>query len=148
MKIDWKHLSTTKGYKSLKACMVHDINNNWRNKEESLKRFNWVICRAKHYVFITGVNIDIILNEWESKRTYWWANFYQDCNQPKITNKKVLKPRGIKGQIKEAKHGFWSKHDTEQGKKNHVCRIIRTFQLAASTKTKPRWNKRRKERGY
>jgi hypothetical protein len=148
VKIDWKHLSTTKGYKSLKAACAHDIRENLRDKKASLKKFNWVICRAKSYAHNEKVSIDVILDRWEENRSYWWLNYYQDCNQPKIATKKVLKSRGIKGQIKDAKHGFWSKHDTEQGIKNHVCRIIRSFQMAASNKTKPRWTKRRKERGY
>lgn len=92
--INWKHLATTKGYKSLKAAYIHDVRDAvarkqkfgraMRDKAEFLKLFNWVINRAKHYSHHTGKPIDIILNEWEEKRTYWWLNFYQDCRQPKF----------------------------------------------------------------
>jgi hypothetical protein len=94
MKIDWKHVATTPGYKSLKAAYIRDVQEaeTYRNrfgrrpmreKEEFLHKFIWVIARAKHYAYKYERPIESILDHWEEKRTYWWLNFYQDCNQPK-----------------------------------------------------------------
>ena len=104
MNIDWKHLATTSGYQSLKAAYTEEVKEAEREKvrfnrrprrekEEFLKLFNWVISRAKHYAHHKNIPIEIILNEWEEKRGYWWLNFYQECNQPKITPR-ALKQRG------------------------------------------------------
>ena len=115
MQIDWKHLATTPGYKSLKAAYIDDVLESeryrhrydckpMRDKAEFLKHFNWVINRAKHYAEFTGKPIHIILNEWEANRTYWWLNYYQSCNQPKLFNKCTsVQPRGSRGAIKYCK---------------------------------------------
>ena len=54
LKIDWKHLATTPGYKSLKAAYIKDVEKSeryrhkhgcapMRDKAEFLEHFNWVI---------------------------------------------------------------------------------------------------------
>jgi hypothetical protein len=94
MKIDWKHLATTPGYKSLKAAYIRDVQEAeayrnrferkpMREKEEFLHKFIWVIARAKHYAHYYNTSVETILKMWEDKRTYWWLNYYQDCNMPK-----------------------------------------------------------------
>lgn len=98
----WKHLATTTGYKSLKAAYVHDLQEAakrerpLRGKAEFLRKLQWVINRAKHYAYHTGKSIESILNEWEAKRSYWWLNYYQECNQPKF-HSGAWKPMKIKG---------------------------------------------------
>lgn len=88
--INWKHVAKSPGYKSLKAAYIHDVERAGRDKrpmrrkEEFLRKFNWVIGRATHYAYYSGVRIEVILNEWEANRNYWWLNYYQDCNQPKL----------------------------------------------------------------
>jgi len=90
MRIDWKYLATTDGYKSLKAAYVRDVQKSakfkrpMRDKVEFLTQFRWVIGRAKHYAHHTGRSMESILNEWEENRAYWWLNYYQDCRQPKF----------------------------------------------------------------
>ena len=117
--IDWKHLATTTGYKSLKVAYVNDVQkaakqkHPMRRKSEFLHKFQWVINRAKHYAHNTGKSIDIILNEWEEKRDYWWLNYYQDCRQPKFhSNSK--KPMGINGIRKHYKETYRHDPDVEQ----------------------------------
>ena len=90
-KINWKYVATTKGYKSLKAAYIHDIqkNNQIRTKAEFLQHFYWVIGRAKHYAHNRNIPIEVVLNHWEKKRTYWWLNYYQDSNQRKFQKKSV-----------------------------------------------------------
>lgn len=52
-------------------------------------KFKWVIDRAKHYGEKLGLNWQEVLNSWEVKRSYWYMNYYQDCNQPEINCDKV-----------------------------------------------------------
>jgi hypothetical protein len=40
--------------------------------------------RANHYAEKTGLNASNILDTWEQYRSYWYMNYYQECNQPKI----------------------------------------------------------------
>lgn len=47
-------------------------------------KFKWVIDRAKAYGEATGLNWEDILDSWEDDRSYWYMNYYQDCNQPEI----------------------------------------------------------------
>lgn len=114
MKIDWKYVATTPGYKSLKAAYIKDARNAakqehpMRKKEVFLELFNWVICRAKHYAHKLDVPIDHILNKWEKDRTYWWLNYYQPGKQSKL-HSKSLHYRKWKGLPKSKKHpARWS----------------------------------------
>lgn len=45
-------------------------------------KYKWVIDRAKHYAEKTGKPYEEIIEIWESNRTYWYMNYYQDCQQP------------------------------------------------------------------
>ncbi|MDN6208500.1 MAG: hypothetical protein L0I96_09445, partial [Lactococcus sp.] len=45
--------------------------------------------RAKHYEEKTGVSYLEILDKWEEKRSYWYMNYYQDSNQPLLTDGNV-----------------------------------------------------------
>lgn len=104
--LDWKAISKSPGYISLKKAYVHDVQKGWRSKAESRRHFKWVIGRAMHYSIKLRKPIESILNEWEEKRDYWWLNYYQASNQPKL-HKKILKPMGKKGIKKHRKqHGF------------------------------------------
>lgn len=155
MKVDWKYVSKTTGYLSLKAAYVHDVQESeknkrrfghaMRNKPEFLRLFNWVISRAKHYAQIQNVTIDVILNEWENKRNYWWLNYYGDSRQPK-SHSGSMKSMGLNGIRKEYHGGRWQiGHHTEQENKNRVCEYIMREQKNHSTKTKPRWKSWRRK---
>jgi hypothetical protein len=52
-------------------------------------KLKWVIDRAKHYVEETGVSAHEIFDSWEKDRSYWYMNYYQDCNQPQIKDATV-----------------------------------------------------------
>jgi hypothetical protein len=47
-------------------------------------KFAWVLARAKHYAEKTGLAWEKILDAWENGRTYWYMNYYHDCEQPLI----------------------------------------------------------------
>ena len=100
--IDWKHLATTPGYISLKAAYIRDVQRNG-NKARYLRKFNWVIGRAQHYALKHNVSIETILNQWEEERKYWWLNYYQDCNQPKLHSSR-LQPKNYNRPLKSKKH--------------------------------------------
>ena len=145
--IDWKHLATTEGYKSLKATYVKAVQDAakrqhpLRGKAELLRQFQWVINRAKHYAQHTGKSMEVILNEWEEGRTYCWLNYYQDCSQPKFHSSSISR-MGVKGTRKQYKESY--SHDPVRGSMR-----IREFMARENPKkTKPRWDMRRKKRGY
>ena len=71
------------------GCIMHNTNSYVCNPEPCTK-FKWIIDRAKHYSHITKIDIITILDTWESDRSYWYQNYYQDCNQPKINNNDIL----------------------------------------------------------
>jgi len=142
MKIDWKHLATTPGYMSLKEAYITDVRKKNRTKAESIRKFQWVINRAKHYASHTGKTIEVILNEWEEKRTYWWLNYYQNCAQPKF-HSNSNKPQGINGIRKHYKSCNYYANDPVKFRER-----MKDFIKKESAKAKPRWTMARKKRGY
>ena len=52
-------------------------------------KFAWVMSRVQHYAEKTGVNPNDILNAWESRRDYWYMNYYQDSKQPLIEDDNI-----------------------------------------------------------
>lgn len=145
--INWKHLAATTGYKSLKAAYIHDVQESakrkrpMRDKVEFLRKFQWVINRAKHYAHHTGESMEAILNEWEEKRTCWWLNYYQESGQPKFHSKST-KPMGVRGIHEHYNHMY--RHDPARGR----LRLREYISRIKGEKIKPRWNTARKKRGY
>lgn len=104
MKIDFKKLSKHPGYQSLKKAVISDCMKGSKcfnlsgcnNKKDRLcshrpcEKFKWVIDRAKHYANKTGLDVGDIIDVWEENRSYWYQNYYQDSNQPKLTGMNVL----------------------------------------------------------
>ena len=58
-------------------------------KCEYCDKFKWAIDRAKHYAEKTGLTWQEVLAGWEEERSYWYLNYYQDCNQPEVKSDKV-----------------------------------------------------------
>lgn len=156
MKVDWKKVAASPGYKSLKAAYIDSVQdsekfsrkhnrNAMRVKKEYLDRFNWIINRAKHYAHIQGVTLDIILNQLEEKRQYGWFNYYDNYNQPKVYAPTSRKRAGINAIRKAEKSSRWGHH--KKFSKHRVCNeIMRLDRLRVKdSKRKPRWHKRMKE---
>lgn len=88
-KLDWKQISASKGYCSLKAAYVRDVQrSNMRNlkglhpmrdKAEFRRHFKKAIGLAMKYSNLWSISIEEVLNYWESIRKVWWLNFYQSC---------------------------------------------------------------------
>lgn len=76
------------GYISLRAAVDRD-----HEKSPGFHRyddkFDWAIERAKHYGESLDMDPVAILDAWENDRDYWYMNYYQDCNQPKISDGSV-----------------------------------------------------------
>ena len=150
MIIDWKQVSKSPGYKSLKAEYIKRVmqaskqKHPMRDKAELYKNFQWVINRAKHYAEHLNRDIENILSEWERKRTYGVLNYYGDCRQPKF-NSGSKKQIGIKGTRKLYKKTY--RHNPA-----YIREAVKIFiecqQRNDPGKDKPRWSAARKKRGY
>lgn len=53
-------------------------------------KYKWVLDRAKHYSELTRNPVEKVIEAWENNRTYWYMNYYQECNQPLLENNAVL----------------------------------------------------------
>lgn len=47
-------------------------------------KLQWIIDRAKHYEEHTGIPYLDIIDAWEKDRSYWYMNYYQEVNQPRL----------------------------------------------------------------
>lgn len=81
-------IEACEGYKKLKAAVEHDHKTSPKFHDYDAK-LAWVLARAKNYADKTGLEAADILNAWEKGRTYWYMNYYQDCNQPEIGGERV-----------------------------------------------------------
>lgn len=140
MKIDWKHLATTPGYISLKKAYTQDITKGYRSKKESYRKFKWVISRAIHYANHTGKSLERVLNVWESKRDYWWLNYYQESNQPKFHSGGKKNP-SVRTYFKT--DSFY-KNDPKR-RRELILKHIMLNQEKESTKFPKRWSMRKKK---
>ena len=52
-------------------------------------KLNWIKTRAKEYAEFLKVDWLQIIDAWESERNYWYMNYYQDSNQPKLNSNHV-----------------------------------------------------------
>lgn len=75
------------GYEKLKKAVEKDVADS--QGERCIDKFNWIIDRAKHYGEKLGLNWEAVLDSWEEDRTYWYMNYYQECNQPKLDTDRV-----------------------------------------------------------
>lgn len=137
--INWKEVSQSEAYKSLKAALTFDIREQRRSKKELYKLFHWVMGRAKHYAHHQGRSVVEVLTEWEDGRDYWWLNYYGDSCQPKLQRNRT--PRGINGRIKEIKRTAW--YDAKSKREQIVS--LRAIE-ARTEKSKTRWSKYEKDR--
>lgn len=78
------------GYKQLLQDVEKDEGPAGKCRDHDYRgKLNWVVARAKHYAEKTGLSAAEILNAWESKRDYWYMNYYQEVNQPEIKDGRV-----------------------------------------------------------
>lgn len=80
-------LTKSRGYKKLLAAVDKDEDKNSCHDYQG--KMDWVIERARHYAEKLNVLPSNVLDRWEADRTYWYMNYYQEANQPLITDKNV-----------------------------------------------------------
>lgn len=80
-------IEESNGYQKLLAAVESDKSRGWYHNYQ--EKFEWVINQAAHYAEKTGLSQIEILDAWEEKRDYWYMNFYQESNQPKIEGDSV-----------------------------------------------------------
>ena len=155
MKIDWKVVARSKGYKSLKAAMIRDIQSAskeiqrghrpMRDKAEFHKHFNWVIARAVHYAHHTKTTLDVVLNNWEAQRSMcWWYGYYQDSQMRKLNRKNPhVAPMKMSTYYKcNRRYGPRSK-DKREATFREIMRVQKRNSLRKDKKA--RWSKREKD---
>lgn len=117
MKIDWKFVSQTEGYQSLKAAVNRDKMryHNTHNEVKRMEKFFREAIRHCHRVSEhTGIPIDIVLSWAEHNRDYWYANFYSNsllriigCEETMPCRGRRLRPSTVRGELKARKKCKW-----------------------------------------
>lgn len=82
------NLENCAGYKKLLAAVEQDEERS-KGFHDYRGKLDWIVARANHYAEKTGIAVVEILDKWESLRTYWYMNYYQDSNQPLLNSEKV-----------------------------------------------------------
>lgn len=95
MHIDWKTVSRSEGYRSLKAAMVDSQKSTHRStpKAELHKQFQWIIGLALYYAIRQDRELHHVLNQWELERQGNWFGWYCYHRHPKLPSGK---PRNVK----------------------------------------------------
>lgn len=83
------NITECNGYKKLLAAVEHDESTEKNPGTRYRNKLKWIVERASHYAEKTGLNAAEILDKWENSRTYWYMNYYQDCEQPLLTNERI-----------------------------------------------------------
>ena len=142
MKIDWKAVAASPGYKSMKATVAEEAQQSARRKRVPDIRyqqvFEFAINRAKHYSHVTGISIENILNAWEEQRTYSFLNYYDTYRKPK-QHSHICEPQGIRGRIKYYKTCSFYKNTTK------AADALSEYLRGKRTK-KARWTPEQKKR--
>ena len=76
------------GIERLEAAVLLDQERE-PNLHDYQGKLDWVIDRAKHYEEKLQIPYLEVIEKWEEQRDYWYMNYYQDCNQPLLTDKNV-----------------------------------------------------------
>lgn len=148
MNIDWKVVSQSDGYKSLKAAYERDVQDAhkelqrgrrpMRDKQEFRKLFDWVISRAIHYAYHKQTTVDVILNQWEADRDYWWLNYYQESRQPWLVKSEHVRHRTVRNYYKK---DSWYKKDSKKVTKYYFIELVRLQKEQSKRKgKKARWS--------
>lgn len=49
----------------------------------------WIVARAQHYANKLSLTAEQVLDAWESRRDYWYMNYYQERNQPNLEGQRA-----------------------------------------------------------
>lgn len=74
------------GFRKLLAAVQRDEQKSPRFHNYRAK-LAWVVSRCRNYAEMTGIRAEDLLDSWEAQRDYWYMNFYQEANQPLISDR-------------------------------------------------------------
>jgi len=148
MQIDWKTVSRSEGYGSLKAAYMSDLRakHRSRSKAELQKHFRWVIGRAMHYAVRQGRELHHVLNQWERERQSWWFGWYIDHRQPKLPSGKPRNVKPMKSATYVRSDYFHSRDPIRRFKSIRDTRRRLASELRAKQGKKERWSTECKRR--
>jgi hypothetical protein len=158
MKINWKEVAASEGYKSLKAAYIADVERSggWgrgKYKESCHKTFNQIICRAKHYAHFQNKTLIQVLQEWENERLSgkWpqrFENHYGSYRKHRLDTKEPSHKLGLKGIIKYYRSGCFG-NDTAKSRIGDFIREALPKRDPPRKYPKARWDARdRRVREY
>lgn len=114
MKIDWKFVSQTEGYRSLKAAVNRDKRRHPSDHARYEKFFREIIKHCHRVSEHTGIPIDIILSWTEHNRDYWYPNYYNHCLIRTIGCEGTYRGKGhrvrpstLRGELRSRKKDRW-----------------------------------------
>lgn len=76
------------GYRKLLDAVKRDEETS-AGMHDYRSKLAWIVARARHYAEKTGLAAEDILDAWEDRRDYWYMNYYQECNQPALSDDSV-----------------------------------------------------------
>ena len=94
MKVNWKALAKSNGYKSLKAAYVTTVQHEakWGRKENLYNDFRRIIGLATNHAHFTNLSIESVLNTWEEDRSHSGWNWRMHYNEYGAIRKLSKKP--------------------------------------------------------
>lgn len=95
--------TTKKGYDSLKADIDRDMKSEPHRWNGRLER---ILALAQTYADVCHVTRQEVLEKWETNRSYWWPNYYQECNFPDLNKKGGYPVLTLEDWIKEGERLF------------------------------------------
>lgn len=109
------------GYQSLYKAIMADAAGG-RSLKERMAKLDFAVERAEHYAAMTGVSAEALLTAWEERRDYWYVNYYQEANQPRLDGNQVRVFDNTNSLIKSiGTAGFRCPHCQGVSKSPYVC---------------------------
>lgn len=137
--IDWKALSKSEGYRSLKDTVIGDIQRKrqFGTKDDLWRKFRAVIRMAMNVSHFKGEPVESILNRWEKARTYNWVNYYAQHNFIKLgVMRKPAQPHNPKSYKRYLRKCHYNR---QQRKKQMVTFLMERDAKNLRPDRKPRW---------
>ena len=142
MKIDWKVLASSDGYRSFKQAHIkYKVNGKWHIGSAN-KTFKKIIGIAQAITFaeckepnLYNWHMAVLLGKWEEERTYCWLNYY--------SSNKFFKPHSIALKNRNLKKYYSSLGRDVTHRAKRLAELDQ--ELRKKSGKKARWNKKQKE---
>lgn len=118
---DMSDVTQCEGYKKLHATILADTRCGWKESQR-MEKLHFAVARALHYEEKTGIPAADILTAWESRRNYWYVNYYQSANQPEIKADSVRVFETVDAMLASiGENGFRCPHCNGVSKSPYAC---------------------------